>query len=398
MCQHVTISATTTACLRATSGSTDGVCAAAVVGDGGNLPIEKKKSLLHQFAAKRLGNIQETFKKFSKAHNVNLSNKTTNALEKAKQAAVLQQNHDDAKATQELSALKAEYRATKHHKKALLQRARELKEEIELAQVKQQIKAAAEKMLASKKRMHELGYAETVQKKALTFQKLYTIKYGGSAYRYVNNPEHPGVRTENDGGAYSRYGWNMDPEWHGAQKCEEYSKCNDVFIKGTHDDGSGTCNDDPMYYDCDGDSCQYYEEYPDECGQHDDDCGGPDTVHFTASLQNPCSSQGKKMQGCCVCQHHKEQFDGCGTNQVGLHSEGWTCSESKSDYTDAGCGTWETCEERIAKVVLRRIVINVISTTQTLSTSAHTRNFYLACGSMYPFVVTHDCLHDGVLL
>ena len=55
------------------------------------------------------------------------------------------------------------------------------------------------------------------------------------------------------------------------------------------------------------------------------------------------------MQGCCVCQHHKEQFDGCGTQDVGEFSDGWQCTESPTEYQDAGCGTWETCEERIAK-------------------------------------------------
>jgi len=129
-------------------------------------------------------------------------------------------------------------------------------------------------MKNTKKRMLELGYEETVQKLALTFQKLYSIKYGASGLRYNNCPERPGVHKENDGGAYSKYGWHMDAEGHGDQKCEEYSKCPDVFMKGPHDDGSSTCNDDPMYYHCDGDSCAYYEEYPEECGKHDSTCSG----------------------------------------------------------------------------------------------------------------------------
>jgi len=50
------------------------------------------------------------------------------------------------------------------------------------------------------------------------------------------------------------------------------------------------------------------------------------------------------MQGCCACQHHKESFDGCGTS-----ASSWQCSESPTSCGDAGCGTWETCEERLQK-------------------------------------------------
>ena len=306
--------------------------------------------MLHDLVAKKLGNIGESFQKFARQHAVSLSNKTSSMLEKSRQKAALREMQKTADTKSELASLKVQYKEMKTQKAALVQKGKTLKEEIELAEVKKQITTTVQKMKATKKRMVELGYKDTAQQMhALTFQKLYTIKYGGSAYRYNNDPTHPGVRQENDGGAYSKYGWNLDPGWHGAQKCEEYSKCKDVFIPGSHEDGSATCQDDPMYVDCDGDSCQYYEEFPEECGKHDHDCGGPDTGHFAESLENPCKSQGTKMQGCCVCQHHKEKFDGCGTPNVGAYSDGWTCSESPSEYHDAGCGTWETCEERLQK-------------------------------------------------
>jgi len=315
------------------------------------LPVEAKKSMLHDIVAKRLAGLGSTFSKFAREHKVALSNKTQELLEKSKAAAAHRAETRASAATQELTALKKTYHEVKLRKRALVKEAKLISEEIKLAEVNQKIHEASATMKATKTRMYEVGYQETAQKHALTFQKLYTIKYGATGYRYNNNPEHPGVRTENDGGAYAKHGWVIYPglPGEGAQQCEEYSKCNDVFIPGQHEDGSGTCNDDPMYYDCEGDSCQYYEEYPEECGQHDADCSGDDTGHWKDSLQNPCSSQGTKMQGCCVCQHHVEQWDGCGTNSVGLYSEGWDCSESPTEYLDAGCGTWETCEERLQK-------------------------------------------------
>ena len=151
-----------------------------------------------------------------------------------------------------LTLLRKSYKVTKKHKSKLLHKAKQLTEEIELAQVKQQIVTTDQKMKNIKKRMLELGYKESVQKQALTFQKLYSIKYGVSGLRYKNLPERPGVHKENNSGAYSNYGWHMDAEGHSDQKCEEYSKCPDVFVKGHHDDCSSTCNGDPMYYDCDG--------------------------------------------------------------------------------------------------------------------------------------------------
>jgi len=308
------------------------------------LPVEQKKSILHEIVAKKLGSLGGTFQKFAAKHNVNISNKTNSMLERSKREAALEQEKKSAAAVSELASLKKEYQATKIHKSELMQKATKLTEEIELAQIKQQIATAGSKMQHTKKRMHELGYEETAQKKALTFQKLYSIKYGASGLRYNNNPERPGVHKENDGGAYSKYGWHMDAEWHGDQKCEEYSKCPDVFMKGSHPDGSSTCNDDPMYYDCDGDSCEYYEEHPEECGKHDATCSGEDTGHWASQSQNPCSSQGKKMQGCCVCQHHHDSFDG-----EPVAGSTWDFSESPTEYHDAGCGTWETCEERLQK-------------------------------------------------
>ena len=53
-----------------------------------------------------------------------------------------------------------------------------------------------------------------------------------------------------------------------------------------------------------------------QCGNHDDHCGDSEDQN------NVCNSQGKSDQGCCACQHH--------TN-------------------DGGCGTWETCAERLQK-------------------------------------------------
>ena len=316
---------------------------------GTELPIEAKKTMLHEFVAKKLNKLGG-FAKFANKHNVKLSNESQTLLEKDRKTAALEVDKDNAASKAELASLKLGYKAMKQHKRELVQKAKILTDEIELAETKQNIHNAAEKMLLMKERMVQLGYnGHASLKRQQEFSKLYLIKYGATGYRYHNNPNHPGVRTENDGGAYSKYGWVLNPTFKGAQTCEEYSQCPDVFMSGNHADGSQTCQDDPTYHDCDGDSCEYYEENPDECGQNDQGCGSENTGEFTFNLANPCKSQGTKMQGCCVCQHHKSQFDGCGTPAVGDFSEGWTCNEAKSDYMDAGCGTWETCEERIAK-------------------------------------------------
>jgi len=94
-----------------------------------------------------------------------------------------------------------------------------------------------------------------------------------------------------------------------AQQCAVHSKCDEVAV-------AGTCMDEPVYNDCDGNSCAYYTEFPEECGKNDHHCGDNEDA------ENPCHSQGHSAEGCCACQHHTKQ---------------------------GGCGTWETCEQRMQK-------------------------------------------------
>ena len=247
-------------------------------------------TMLHGFVAKKLGKLGG-FQKFARRYSLTLSNNTNSLLEKARRTASLQVDKDAAASRSELASLKLEYKALKKHKRELVQKAKTLTEEVGFDEIKRRIKTAGESMLLMKRRMIQLGYnGHDSLTRQQRYTKLYSIRYGGTGYKYHNNPDHPGVNKDNDGGAYSKYGWRVNPDFVGEQKCEEYSQCPDVFRKGNHNDSSATCQDDPTYHDCDGDSCEYYEENPDECGKNDHDCGGEGTGHWAGTQSHTTPS------------------------------------------------------------------------------------------------------------
>jgi len=215
--------------------------------------------------------------------------------------------------TKQMHAAKMEYHENKKAKGVLRAQMADLK----AVEPKDE---ATHKLLADTKAKLKTLHKDGAGLKA-KFQSLYSISFGGSRFSYTNDPTKPGVSASNDGGMYEKYGFGVNPVgWENfqgrgdnAQHCEVMTEgmpqCADVEM-------SGTCQDMPSYYDCDGDGCAYYTDFPEECGLHDEHCGDDE------SLENPCHSAGHSSEGCCACQHHG---------------------------TDAGCGTWETCSERLQK-------------------------------------------------
>jgi len=252
------------------------------------------------------------------------------ATSDALQSAALKAQSDAQ--TKQMHAAKMEYHENKKAKGALRAKMAKLK----AVEPKDE---ATHKLLADTKAKLKTLYQNGADLKA-KFQSLYSIKFGGSRFSYTNNPTKPGVSASNDGGMYTKYGFGVNPVgWENfqdrgdnAQHCEVMTEgmpqCADVEM-------SGTCQDMPSYYDCDGDGCAYYTDFPEECGLHDNHCGDDenlvsfyncddDLIHMTChacrviltsrpAQENPCHSAGHSSEGCCACQHH------------GTDSGTWTC-------------------------------------------------------------------------
>lgn len=195
------------------------------------------------------------------------------ATSEALQTAALKAQSDAQ--SKQLHAAKMEYHENKRAKGVLRAKMAKLKS----IEPKDE---ATHKLLADTKTQLKGLHKQGTELKA-TFQSLYSIKFGGSRFSYTNNPLHPGVSSSNDGGMYQKYGFGLNPVgWENyqdrgdnAQMCSTMThgmpQCSDVSVHGT-------CNDNPSYYDCDGDSCAYYTDFPEECGNHDHHCGDDENL------------------------------------------------------------------------------------------------------------------------
>jgi hypothetical protein len=133
------------------------------------------------------------------------------------------------------------------------------------------------------------------------FQSLYYLEFGGTHESYVNDPTHPGVRDKNARyGMMAPYGFVVNPNTadqfrnsDGAQQCSDMQtglpQCPEVLV-------AGTCNDNPSYSDCDGDSCAYYSMHPEECGLHDHHCGDDeDQASLEYDISSVCEIDSDKL-------------------------------------------------------------------------------------------------------